>query len=79
MQQDPIQLYLDLMKKCLSFFIWGEIPHPVDVSHLTPQQQSAWLALRESLGACVLFDGATFPSTPRGAKKAWIIRSWRTR
>jgi hypothetical protein len=49
MQKDPIQLYLDLMKKCLSFFIWGEIPHPVDIGALNQQQQAAWLALRESL------------------------------
>jgi hypothetical protein len=49
MQKDSTQLYLDLMKKCLSFFIWGEIPHPVDIGALNPQQQAAWLALRESL------------------------------
>lgn len=49
MQKDPIQLYLDLMKKSLSFSIWGEIPKPVDMATLNPQQQEAWRILREML------------------------------
>lgn len=33
---DPIKLYLDLMKKCLTYYIWGETAEPVHPSSLQP-------------------------------------------
>ncbi len=38
-------LYLDLMKRCLSFSIWGEVPKQVELDQLPIAQRTAWRAL----------------------------------
>lgn len=32
---NPTELYLDLMKRCLSFSIWGEVPRQVGMNELS--------------------------------------------
>ena len=40
------ELYLDLMKRCLSFSIWGEVPRQVEMNELSTTQRLAWQTLQ---------------------------------
>ncbi|MFN0111991.1 MAG: TylF/MycF family methyltransferase [Blastocatellia bacterium] len=42
---NPKALYIDLMKRCLTFSIWGEVPKDVYPSELSPEQRTAWQIL----------------------------------